>query len=119
MICFFRAVRAAFPFTRDGRQTLIYLTFAGCGPALTLVVMWAMNEALGRPALWKTFSTLAYVVALSLLIIVTGLGMFVSIRAVKISKDGFEAEGGGAPAAAQAVADSAQHTADTIRGQDQ
>lgn len=105
-----------FPFTREGRQTLVYLVFAGCGPALTLVVMWAMSKALEHESLFGTFSRLSTIVAVSLLIIVTGLAMFVSIRAVKISKDGFEAEGG-APEAAQAVADSAQKTADVIKEQ--
>lgn len=81
-----------FPFTREGRQTLVYLVFAGCGPALTVIVIWAMNKALGM-RLFDTFSRLSYVVAASLLIIVTGLAMFVSIRAVKIGKDGFEASG--------------------------
>lgn len=104
------------PLTRDGRQTLVYLVFAGAGPSLTLVVMWAMIEALKRTALFDTFSHLAMIVAVSLLIIVTGLAMFVSIRAVKISKDGFEALGGQSQAA-QAVADSAQQTADVIKDQ--
>lgn len=106
------------PLTRDGRQTLVYLVFAGAGPALTLVVMWAMARALVTPALFATFSKLAIIVAVSLLIIVTGLAMFVSIRAVKISKDGFEASGGEGQAA-QAVADSAQQTADVIKEQTQ
>ena len=100
------------PLTRDGRQTLVYLVFAGAGPALTAVVIWIMLQALARPALFHTFSKVALIVAVSLLIIVTGLAMFVSIRAVKISKDGFEASGG---EAAQAVADSAQGKADEIK----
>jgi hypothetical protein len=83
-----------FPFTHEGRQTLVYLVFAGAGPALTLIVIWAMNRALFYK-LFGTFSNLAYIVAGALLIIVTGLGMFVSIRAVKLGKDGFSAEGGG------------------------
>jgi len=53
-----------------------------------------MVEALDR-GLLKTFSNLAYLIGGCLLIIVTGLGMFVSIRAVKLGKDGFSAEGGG------------------------
>ena len=32
-----------FPFTRDGRQTLVYLVLAGCGPALTAGIMWALT----------------------------------------------------------------------------
>ena len=82
------------PLTRDGRQTLVYLVFSGAGPALTLVAIWSMVQALGRPALFSTFSQIALIVASALFVIVTGLAMFVSIRAVKISKDGFEASGG-------------------------
>jgi hypothetical protein len=82
-----------FPFTHEGRQTLIYLVFAGAGPALCTMVIWAMVTALQKD-LFKTFSNLSLIVATCLLIIVTGLAMFVSIRAVKIGKDGFSAEGG-------------------------
>jgi hypothetical protein len=82
-----------FPFTQEGRQTLVYLVFAGCGPALTAVVIWAMDKALSLD-LFDTFSNLSYVVAASLLIIVTGLAMFVSIRALKLTRDGLEATGG-------------------------
>ena len=106
------------PLTRDGRQTLVYLVFAGSVPVLTLVVVWAMLKALEQSALFDTFSKLSFVVAASLFIVVTGLAMFVSIRAVKISKDGFEASGGEGQAA-QAVADSAQQTADVIKDQAQ
>ncbi len=102
------------PFTHEGRQTLVYLIFAGAGPALTVLTIWAMYEALQRG--WQSiFGNLSYVVASCLLIIVTGLAMFVSIRAVKLGKDGFSAEGGNAPQAAQTVADAAQETADDIK----
>lgn len=109
----FRAMWKEFPLENDGRQTLIYLVFAGAGPALTLIVMWAMGEALERPQLWKTFSGLAYILGICLLVITTGLGMFVSIRAVKISREGFEANGG-APEAARAVANAADDKAESI-----
>jgi len=82
-----------FPFTHEGRQTLIYLVFAGSGPALCCIVIWGMVTALQND-LFKTFSNLALIVASCLLMVVTGLSMFVSIRAVKIGKDGFSAEGG-------------------------
>ena len=82
-----------FPFSHEGRQTLIYLIFSGAGPALCVMVIWAMLTAL-QNGLLKTFSNLSLIVAGCLLIIVTGLGMFVSIRAVKLGKDGFSAEGG-------------------------
>lgn len=88
-------IERVFPFTRPGRQTLVYLVFAGAGPALTAVVIWAMIEALERAALWPTFSQLALIVAAGLFVIVLGLAMFVSIRAIKIGKDGIEADGEG------------------------
>lgn len=86
------------PFTRAGRQTLIYLVLAGCGPALTVCIIWAMvvirdwNEVAASARLDK-FATLAMLLGAGLLIIITALACFVSIRAVKIGKDGFEAEG--------------------------
>ena len=80
-----------FPFTREGRQTLVYLAFVGAGPALTAIVIWSMLQALRYPALWPTFTKLALIVATGLFVILCGLAMFVSIRAVKISTDGFEA----------------------------
>lgn len=113
-----------FPYSREGRQTLIYLTLAGCGPALTLAMVWAMQTIRGwseasATARLDKFAVLAYLIGAALLIIVTALACFVSIRAVKISKDGFEATGGensAAPAAAaQAVADTAQAAATAIK----
>lgn len=88
-----RATRALFPFTHEGRQTLIYLVFAGSGPALTALVLWIMREALAR-RLFGVFGNMAWLVGWSLFVIVCGLGMFVSIRAIKLGKDGFSAEGG-------------------------
>lgn len=82
-----------FPFTQEGRQTLVYLVFAWSGPVLTVSTAWAMYQALKR-GLDTVFANLAYMVAACLLIIVTGLAMFVSIRAVRLGKDGFSAEGG-------------------------
>lgn len=86
-----RAVRGLFPFTREGRQTLVYLVFAGCGPALTLLVRWAMGQALDRKLI-DVFGSLANKVADALLIIVIGLACFVSIRAIKVGKDGFDVQ---------------------------
>ena len=49
-------------------------------------------------AQWNTwrdvFANLAYMIAAGMLIVVTGLAMFVSIRSLKVSRDGLEASGG-------------------------
>ena len=82
-----------FPLTREGRQTTIYLVFAGSGPILTAIIVWAMLRALDVH-LFGTFRDLALIVAASLFVIITGLAMFVSIRAIKVGRDGFEASGG-------------------------
>jgi ABC-type multidrug transport system fused ATPase/permease subunit len=86
------AVRRLFPFSHEGRQTLIYLVLAGAGPALTMAVMWAMRRALEHG--WQgVFNGLAEKVAWALLIIVSALACFVSIRAIRLGKDGFGVEG--------------------------
>jgi len=87
------------PFSRDGRQTMVYVVFAGCGPALTLCVLWAMrvirdwSGASDAERLDK-FASLAMLIGSALLVIVVALACFVSIRAIKIDKDGLSAEGG-------------------------
>lgn len=88
-----------FPFTREGRQTLIYLVLAGCGPALTGVIVWAMQvirgwQSVDAASRLDRFADLAMVMASALVIIVIALACFVSIRAIKVGKDGFEASGG-------------------------
>lgn len=80
------------PLTREGRQTLVYLTFAGAGPATSAVNLWAMLKA-AADGQWQVFYPLAMTNAVGNGIIVTALAMFVSIRAIKISKDGFQADG--------------------------
>lgn len=85
-----------FPFTRDGRQTLVYLVLAGCGPALTAGIMWALTairdfkDATAEAKLDK-FADLAMMLGYNSIIITIALACFVSIRAVKLSKDGLEA----------------------------
>ena len=81
-----------FPFTHEGRQTLVYLMFAGAGPALTGLVVGIMYVCL-EYKLFETFKSMAWFMAVSALILNIAIGMFVSIRAVKISKDGISAEG--------------------------
>lgn len=87
----FRALAAAFPFSFAGRQTLIYLVFAGAGPAITLLLIWAMRQSLAAK-LWDQFTHLSNELALAHLIVVIGLAMFVSIRSLKIGPDGIEAQ---------------------------
>jgi hypothetical protein len=81
-----------FPFTREGRHTLIYLVFAGSGIALTAFVWWFAENAL-HYRLFGTFTELARVVAAALLVTDIALGMFVSIRAIKIGPGGLDATG--------------------------
>jgi len=83
-----------FPFTREGRQTLVYLSLAGAGPATSGINLWAMSVA-ADAGQWSSFHSLAMTNGMSNGIIVTALAMFVSIRAIKISKNGFEANGDG------------------------
>jgi hypothetical protein len=88
----FREVRKLFPFTHEGRQTLIYIIFAGAGPALCVICLWAMNAAAEKG--WNAvFANLAYKFGWANLIIVSGLACFVSIRSIKMGKDGFGVEG--------------------------
>jgi hypothetical protein len=96
----FRAIASWFPFGFAGRQTLIYLIFAGAGPALTLLVIWAMQQALAAK-LTDVFKSLAQEVSLAHLIVVIGLAMFVAIRSLKIGPDGLEAQGDAQAAATQ------------------
>lgn len=84
-----------FPFTREGRKTLVYLTLAGAGPATSGINLWAMSVA-ADAGQWVSFHSLAMTNAIGNGIIVTALAMFVSIRAIRISKDGLEANGEGA-----------------------
>lgn len=81
-----------FPFTHEGRQTLIYLMFSLSTVVLTLIVWWAMNEFfLARQ--WGHGAALANKVAWALLMSVGGYACFVSVRAIRLGKDGFGMEG--------------------------
>lgn len=93
-------MKSILPFTRDGRQTLIYLVLAGCGPALTFVVFWSMRVIQAFPGAsaeqrLEKYANLAMLVGSALIIIVIALSCFVSIRAIKVGKDGIEAQGDG------------------------
>lgn len=89
-----------FPWTREGRQTLIYIMAALSGPALTLVLIAAGYLIATFPGAsadhrLDKFATLAMLVAAALLIVVIRDACFVSIRAIKIGRDGIEASGEG------------------------
>ena len=84
------------PYTRPGRQTLIYIVLALCGPALTVCIMHILDVVEKFPdttgeARLTAYVELAKPLTWSLLIIVVALACFVSIRAIKIGPDGLEA----------------------------
>lgn len=114
----FRAVRSLFPFSQDGRQTLIYLMFSLSTGVLTLIVWWAMDRLFAAQQ-WQAGKQLADKVAWALLISVGGYACFVSVRAITLGKDGFGMQGRDPPqdipTAVQQVADSAQSKADDIK----
>lgn len=115
-----RACRSLFPFTHAGRQTLIYIVLALAGPALTAVVMWAM-QITREARQWSIFGDMADRVAWSLFVIVCALACFVSIRAIRVGKDGASVEGReiedteGIKQAVQAPATAAQEVADRVK----
>lgn len=83
-----------FPFSKDGRATLVYLAFAGSVPALTAVVAWALYTIryFDAPAtdrlerFYQISMKITYGVLLGMLI----YGAFVAFRAFKAGKDGIE-----------------------------
>jgi type VI protein secretion system component VasK len=114
----FRAARELFPFSHDGRQTLIYLMFSLSTGILTLIVWWAMDQLFNAHE-WLLGKQLADKIAWALMISVAAYACFVSLRAISLGKDGLSVTGrdrpDDAPAAAQQVADSAQAKADDIK----
>jgi membrane protease YdiL (CAAX protease family) len=97
----FRAARSLFPFTQDGRQTLIYLMFSLSTGLLTLIVWWAMDRLFDAKQ-WIPGKQLADKVAWALLMSVGGYACFVSVRAIRLGKDGFGMEGRDPPNGSQA-----------------
>jgi hypothetical protein len=79
-----RAVRGLFPFTHDGRQTLIYLMCAFSAPILTLVVIYILDAA-ERHEQWKIYAEVARIVAYSLLIVCCAYAMFVAFRSLSLA----------------------------------
>ncbi len=78
-----RAVRALFPYTYDGRQTLIYLMCAFSAPVLTLLVLHIM-ETMATAQQWGAYREIARLVAYSLLISVCAFSMFVAFRSLSL-----------------------------------
>jgi len=109
------------PFTTDGRATLIYVMFAGAGPAVMGAIIYAMRTIrnwTAAPANQRLdlFAGIADKLAWGLLIVLVTLACFISIRAIRFGKDGFNVNGNGSAGdGAQLAADAAQETADTIK----
>lgn len=83
-----RAARALFPFTYDGRQTLIYLMCAFSAPILSLMVLHIM-DVLAANDQWPAYREVSRLVAYSLLISVCAFSMFVAFKSLSLgSKDG-------------------------------
>ena len=126
-------VRALFPYTADGRTTLIYLFFAGSAVALTAALIYmakltlAVIRAFDAPAINRLdrYAEIATLVlqflGWGLMISIITYACFVSIRAAKFkfSKDGaegdFNAQEREVNAKVQAVADAAQDKADDVK----
>ncbi|HEX5183576.1 MAG TPA: hypothetical protein VFW19_10550 [Allosphingosinicella sp.] len=88
----FRWLRGLFPLSPDGRQSLVYLIFAGAGPVLTLLIRWAMGRAAAAQQ-WDIFKMLADRVSIALLSITLGLLVFVGVRAIRIGPEGIDLNG--------------------------
>lgn len=83
-----RAARGLFPFTYDGRQTLIYLMCAFSAPILTLVILHILDVLAGAGQ-WPAYREISRLVAYSLLISVCAFSMFVAFRSLSLgSKEG-------------------------------
>lgn len=85
-----------FPYTHEGRQTLVYMALAWAAPIICGMLIWAMQtlrDWTDAPVLQRLerFADIADRLSWGLLVILVSYACFVSIRAVKIGKDGFEA----------------------------
>lgn len=84
------------PWTRSGRQTLLCIVFALCGPALCACIMWILRVVETFPGTTGQARLDAYVklsqpMGWSLIVIVVALAAYISIRSIKAGKDGIEA----------------------------
>lgn len=78
-----RATRALFPFTHDGRQTLIYLMCAFSAPVLTSLVIYILDAA-EQHGQWTIYAQVARIVSYSLLIVCCAYAMFVAFRSLSL-----------------------------------
>lgn len=115
-------LRAVFPFTAEGRRTLINIALFFAGPVLTLAIVWAMHtirwwSGLSAELRLERFARLADVLSWGLLLVLLAFASYVSIRAIKVGRDGLEATGGSNEAIDDnsTVADTAQHRADELK----
>jgi hypothetical protein len=113
-----RNIVALFPFTKDGRATLIYLAFAGSVPALTAVITWSLYEIrwFDAPALARLdrFYEITMRLCYGMLLGMLAYAAFVSFRAFKAGKDGIEMNSKDDADGAQQTADAAQDKAAEI-----
>ena len=117
-----RWFKSFLPFSLDARASLMYLSFAGGGPAVLIALMINMDTIrnwTGAPAgeRLERYADIADKLAWGLLIVLVTLACFISIRAFKFNaKTGtLDIDGNSAGQGAQIVADAAQETADTIK----
>jgi hypothetical protein len=114
-------IRNLFPFSHEGRQTLIYVCIAWAAPVLCGMLVWEQSRIEVFPGAaaeqrLARFADISDRVSWGLMVILVAFACFVSIRAIKIGKDGFSAESrDNAASAAQEAADAAQTKADEIK----
>lgn len=84
------------PFTQPGRQTLVYLMFAGAGPALLGAIMWfqsTIRNWTDAPVAQRLdrYAEIAVIIAWSLFIVVLAYCAFAAFRSLKFNlKDGID-----------------------------
>lgn len=119
-------VRGLFPFTHEGRATLVYLMFAGAGPAVMFAIIYGLRtirDWTGAPAIQRLdrFAEIVDKLGWGMVIVLVTMACFISIRAFKLNvrTGSFDVDGNSAGSAAQAATDAgtaaAQATTDEIK----
>lgn len=88
------------PFSSDGRRTLVYLTFAGAGPSLTLMVWWLLNTirtwtGVDPKDALASFSNLSFWVVGCLLTVCVTMACYIAVKEFKIGPGGIDAQSQG------------------------